>query len=107
MWCWLAVRTDLGLESSVNEGAPTCVTVESKTFAMFKVAGKIYCIDNRCTHVGGPLCRGRLASFIVQCPLHGSRFDIRTGQVVGPPAQTPVRSYAVTVEGGHVWADVV
>ncbi len=53
--------------------------------ALFKVGGKVYCLDNSCTHVGGPLCQGTLHGTVVQCPLHGSRFDVRSGQVVGPP----------------------
>ena len=100
------MRTDLGPDTNVKEGGSTCVTVGAKTFALFRVSGKIYCVDNRCTHVGGPLCKGRLAGFIVQCPLHGSRFDVRTGEVVGPPARSPVQSFAVSLEGGHVWAEV-
>ena len=60
----------------------------------------------RCTHLGGPLCEGTLREFVVQCPWHGSRFDIRSGQVVGPPARSAVRMYPTTVEGGKVWVDL-
>jgi nitrite reductase/ring-hydroxylating ferredoxin subunit len=100
------VRVDLGPEANVKEGGSACVTVGARTFALFRVAGKIYCIDNTCTHAGGPLCKGRLDGFIVQCPWHGSRFDVRTGEVVGPPARTAVKAHSVTVEAGEVWADV-
>jgi nitrite reductase/ring-hydroxylating ferredoxin subunit len=100
------MRTDLGAVETVAEGAPTCVTVGAQTFALFKVSGTIYCLDNRCTHVSGPLCKGRLDGFVVQCPWHGSRFDVRTGAVVGPPARTPVKAYSVSVEGGRIWAEV-
>lgn len=82
------------------------MTVEGRTFALFRVTGKIYCLENRCTHVGGPLCKGRLDGFVIQCPWHGSRFDVRTGEVVGPPAQAPVKAYRATVEAGKVWADM-
>lgn len=82
------------------------MTVGGRTVALFKVTGKIFCLENRCTHLGGPLCKGRLDGSIVQCPWHGSRFDVRTGSVVGPPARVPVKSYSVTVEGGEIWADL-
>jgi 3-phenylpropionate/trans-cinnamate dioxygenase ferredoxin subunit len=82
------------------------VTVAAQTYALFKVSGIIYCVANRCTHLGGPLCQGRLESFVVQCPWHGSRFDVRTGAVVGPPARAPVKAYPVTVEAGRVWVDL-
>ena len=93
-------------ETDVPEGGAKCVTMNGKPYALFKVGGTVYCLDNRCTHVGGPLCRGKLEGPVVTCPLHGSRFDVQTGQVVGPPARAPVRSYPVTVNGGVVRADL-
>lgn len=100
------MRVDLGPEADVPERGPKCVTADRRPYALFKVAGKVYCLDNRCTHVGGPLCEGVLSEYIVRCPWHGSRFDVRSGQVVGPPARTPVQSYPTTIEGGRVWADI-
>lgn len=100
------MQADMGAEADVPEGGATCVTVDAKPYGLFKVSAKVYCLDNRCTHMGGPLCEGNLEGPIVTCPWHGSRFDVRTGQVVGPPARAPVRSYPVTVEGGAVRADV-
>ena len=101
-----SVRVDAGPESDVPEGTATCATLGQRAVALFKVGGKVYCLDNRCTHLGGPLCEGDLDDHVVQCPLHGSRFDVRTGQVVGPPARTPVRSYPAGVDGGRVWVDL-
>ncbi len=100
------MRADLGPESNLAEGGLSCVTVGGRTVALFRVAGKIFCLENRCTHLGGPLCKGRLGGPIVQCPWHGSRFDVRTGAVVGPPARVPVKAYSVTVEAGKIWADL-
>src|SRR5438046_8679970 len=98
------MRTDLGAEAGFPEGKPTCVTVGARTIAVFKVSGKTYALDNTCTHLGGPLCKGRLDGFVVQCPWHGSRFDVRSGQVAGPPARTPVKAYPVTGTAGRVGA---
>lgn len=100
------MRTELGAEAEVPEGAAKCAMANRVPVALFKVDGKVYCLDNACTHVGGPLCRGTLRDAVVQCPLHGSRFDVRSGQVVGPPARNPVRSYPVTIEGGKIWIDI-
>ena len=88
------------------EGAAKCATVNNKPYALFKVGGTVYCLGNHCTHMGGPLCEGDLEGFVVKCPWHGSRFDVRTGQVVGPPARAPVRFYPVVVQDGKVWADL-
>lgn len=100
------MRVNVGGEGEVPEGGAKCVTAQGKPYALFKVQGKVYCLDNRCIHVGGPLCEGDLEGFVVECPWHGSRFDVRTGQVLGPPARTAVRSYPTTVEGGKVWVEL-
>ena len=100
------MRMDMGPGAEVPEGGAKCITVNQRPYALFKVQGEVYCLDNRCTHVGGPLCEGDLDGNVVECPLHGSRFDVRTGHVVGPPARAPVRSYVVTVDAGKVWAEI-
>ncbi|TLZ82886.1 MAG: non-heme iron oxygenase ferredoxin subunit [Methanobacteriota archaeon] len=100
------MRVGLAAEEDIPQEGTRCVEVGGRRFALFKVNGQVYCLDNTCTHLGGPLCEGRLAGFVVQCPWHGSRFDVRSGQVVGPPARSAVRSYPTTVEAGKVWADL-
>jgi nitrite reductase/ring-hydroxylating ferredoxin subunit len=96
----------MGAEADTPADGAKCVTVNDGEYALFKVGAKIYCLDNTCTHAGGPLCEGDLDGFVVTCPWHGSQFDVRSGQVVGPPARTPVRSYPATVEGGRVWVEL-
>ena len=59
---------------------------------------KILC-DRQCLyHLGGPLAQGKLEGYEVQCPWHGSRFDIRTGKVVRPPAMRSEPTYEIKVE---------
>lgn len=100
------MRADLGLETDVPDHRPKCVRVDGRAFALFRVDGDLYCLENRCTHMGGPLCQGSLQAAVVVCPWHGSRFDVRTGQVVGGPAPTPVHAVPVTVDGGRIWAEL-
>lgn len=64
-------------------GASLAVRVGDLSIALFNVAGSIYAIDNICPHAGAPLARGPLGGSggaIVTCPLHGWRFDVRTGR---------------------------
>jgi nitrite reductase/ring-hydroxylating ferredoxin subunit len=96
------MRVIIGMESEVPEGGAKCVTANQRPYALFKVGGKLFCLDNHCTHLGGPLCQGTLRGSIIQCPWHGSRFDVTSGSVVGPPARTPVHSYPVSVEDGKI-----
>ena len=59
--------------------------------------------DDRCTHRGGPLSDGALTCGRVQCPWHGSQFDVATGAVAHGPAESPVAVHAVEARGGRLW----
>jgi 3-phenylpropionate/trans-cinnamate dioxygenase ferredoxin subunit len=89
--------------SEIPEGTMKIVKLMGHEISIANVEGQFYAFPNNCTHAGGPLGRGRLKGFVVQCPLHGSKFDIRTGAVVTSPAQTPLRTFVVKVEKGTVW----
>ena len=65
--------------------------------------GDIYAIDDTCTHQDASLADGWLEGCEVECPLHASRFDLRTGAVDAPPAKKPVRTHEVSVDGGDVY----
>jgi 3-phenylpropionate/trans-cinnamate dioxygenase ferredoxin component len=65
--------------------------------------GEIYAIDDTCTHQDASLADGWLEGCEVECPLHASRFDLRTGRVDAPPAKLPVRTHRVVVEDGTVY----
>lgn len=78
------------------------VEVNDERICLANVNGKYYAIGNVCTHMGGPLAEGKLEDYIVQCPWHGSRFDIRSGEVVRPPAMKPESTYEVKVENNDI-----
>lgn len=65
--------------------------------------GELYAIDDTCTHQDASLADGWLEGCEVECPLHASRFDLRTGKVDAPPAKKPVRTHEVSVDGGDVY----
>jgi 3-phenylpropionate/trans-cinnamate dioxygenase ferredoxin component len=71
--------------------------------AVFNADGKLYAIDDTCTHQDASLADGWLEGCVVECPLHGSCFDLRTGQVSGPPAKRPVRTHRVVVLAGMIY----
>ena len=68
--------------------------------------GHFYAIDDVCTHENFLLSGGELIDYEVECPQHGSRFDVRTGKVTGLPAVIPAKTFPVSVEGGDVYVDV-
>ena len=65
--------------------------------------GEVLAIDDTCTHQDASLADGWLEACEVECPLHASRFDLRTGQVDAPPAKIGVRAHTVNVEGDDVY----
>lgn len=92
--------------SDVSVGTGKVVQAGGKTLALFNVGGTFYALDNRCTHMGGPLGEGAVEANRVTCPWHGSIFNITTGEVVGPPARRPVATFLVHVEGNEVFVDL-
>jgi 3-phenylpropionate/trans-cinnamate dioxygenase ferredoxin subunit len=67
--------------------------------------GELYAIDDTCTHQDASLSDGWLDGCQVECPLHSSRFDLRTGAVDAPPAKVAVRTHRVVVAGGTVYVE--
>ena len=78
------------------------VEVLGKSILLSMVNGEVYTIDAVCSHEGGPLEDGILDGFEVECPWHGSRFDVRTGEVRNPPADTPQLAYEVKIDGDWI-----
>ena len=78
------------------------VEIAGENICLINVEGKYYAIGNVCTHEGGPLAEGTLEGYEVECPWHGSKFDIRTGKVTRPPANEPESNYEVKVEGNDI-----
>src|SRR5690348_3815146 len=68
--------------------------------------GEVFAISDLCTHEEVELSDGELDEDVVECPLHGSCFNVRTGAVAGLPATEPVATYPVTVEDGEVFVEV-
>lgn len=73
--------------------------------AVFNADGTYYAVDDTCTHQDASLADGWLEGCQVECPLHASAFDLRTGLPTGPPAKRPVRTYPVTVDDGVIYVD--
>ena len=75
--------------------------------AVFNVGGTFCATEDKCTHRQGPLSKGKLDGSTVTCPLHGSQFNVCTGEVLRGPATDPLKTYRVIVDGdiGRVEAD--
>jgi nitrite reductase/ring-hydroxylating ferredoxin subunit len=78
------------------------VDVAGEKVCIINIEGNFYAIGNVCTHMGGPLNEGTFEGFDVECPWHGSKFDVRTGQPTKPPAGQAVSSYEVKVQDNKI-----
>ncbi|HEY6883766.1 MAG TPA: non-heme iron oxygenase ferredoxin subunit, partial [Nitrososphaeraceae archaeon] len=78
------------------------VEVAGEKICVANIGGKYYAIGNVCTHVGGPLAEGTLEGYEVECPWHGSKFDVRTGKPTRPPATRSEPTYELKVDGNKI-----
>ena len=92
----------VGSTSDVPEGKMKKVIVGGSQVLVANVKGKYYAIGDVCTHFGGPLDQGVLNGQEVQCPWHGSHFDVTSGQVKRGPATKPEPVYEVKVEQNNI-----
>ena len=74
--------------------------------AVLRDGDEWYAVDDECSHAAIPLSEGDIEGCEIECWLHGSRFDLRTGKPTGLPATEPVAIYPVKVDGDDVLVDV-
>jgi len=91
----------------VAPGTAAQAEVDGRIVALVRETdGTFHAVDDKCSHANVSLSEGEVDGCALECWLHGSRFDLRTGQPSGPPAITPVAVYPVKVEGDDVLVDV-
>ncbi|HSS11753.1 MAG TPA: non-heme iron oxygenase ferredoxin subunit [Acidimicrobiales bacterium] len=102
----MAEFVEVARVDDVPAGTANLVQVGGVQLALVNVDGNFYAVDNECPHRGGFLGEGEINSdwhdWALECPLHASVFDVRTGEVLSPPAAEPVRTYEVRVDQGFV-----
>jgi 3-phenylpropionate/trans-cinnamate dioxygenase ferredoxin subunit len=78
------------------------IDVNGQRILLANIDGRFYATADTCTHEDASLSTGSLKGELVKCPLHGSRFNVRTGEALEEPAEENLRTYAVRVEGGSI-----
>jgi 3-phenylpropionate/trans-cinnamate dioxygenase ferredoxin subunit len=89
----------IGSPKDVPEGTMHVFDVEGTKVNVANANGHLYAFDDTCTHAGCSLAMGELDGTTVTCACHGSQFDVVSGAVLRGPAQSPVRSRMVQVDG--------
>jgi 3-phenylpropionate/trans-cinnamate dioxygenase ferredoxin subunit len=89
--------------SEVPEEGAIGVEVAGVPVAVIRADGELFALQDVCSHEEVPLSEGEIYDHTVECWLHGSCFDLRSGKPTGPPATKPVPTYPVKVDGGDVY----
>lgn len=86
----------------VKPGKLQCSSIAGQRILLANVDGEIFATDEFCTHEEHSLCNGALRGELVSCSLHGSRFNVRTGEPQEEPARVALRTYPVRIEGEDI-----
>ena len=89
-------------------GSSKIVRHGSLFVGVYNCGGELYAIEDRCSHDDGPLAEGEMDedACTVECPRHGSVFDLRTGKPLNLPAYVPIDTFPVSIDGGVVRLEV-
>lgn len=93
-------------KNDIPNGEALAVEAGGQPLALVRVGEDVYCIHDICTHEHAHLSEGFCEGHEIECPLHGSIFDVRTGEVKSLPATEDVKTYNVKVEGDDVLVEV-
>ena len=91
--------------TELQPGSCLSVEAESVGLALCNVNGTIYALDNTCPHAEGPLGEGCLEGELIECPWHGWRYNVRTGERPENP-EIKIACYPVRIEDGLIWVSI-
>ena len=102
----MAKVEQVGTVHDIPPGEMKRVEVGGKGVLLVNLDGELLALAAECTHAGGPLEEGFLEDGEIECPWHGGRFDVKNGEVTGPPPMVHLAKYKVWVQGEEVLVDV-
>lgn len=96
--------TAVAATAELPPGTSKRVYVDTEAVALYNVDGTYYAVSDRCTHGRASLSEGSVdsGSCVLECPWHGGRFDLKTGQPLAGPPQVAVKTFDVKVDGDHI-----
>ncbi len=88
-----------------REGEAVAAVIGDQEIAVAHDGEEYFAVEDICSHAAVALSEGEVADCTVECWLHGSRFDLRTGKPIGPPATDPVATFPLEVRGDEIYVD--
>jgi 3-phenylpropionate/trans-cinnamate dioxygenase ferredoxin subunit len=96
--------------ADVPEDEAVAVTLEAQEIAVARNGDEVFAVEDICSHAAVALSEGEVEECTLECWLHGSRFDLRTGKPTGLPATEPVATFAAEVredpDGPAIYVDI-
>ena len=92
--------------ADVPEDEAVGVTLGTQGVAVARHGDEVFAVEDSCSHADVPLSEGEVEDCTVECWLHGSKFDLRTGKPTGLPATEPVATFPVDVRDGDIYIDI-
>lgn len=99
----MTVRVRLADLADLPMGRGTCVAAAGHRIALFRIGDEVFGIADLCSHAEASLAEGEVFDGAVECPRHGSEFDLRTGEPGSLPATRPVHVYPLEITDGAVY----
>ena len=98
---------EIGMLADVPPGTARAFAVQGTAIAVFNIDGDLYALDDTCSHAEASLSEGEIDpdELCVECPLHGSQFDLQSGLPRTLPAFEPVQVYKVWHEGDKLFLE--
>jgi 3-phenylpropionate/trans-cinnamate dioxygenase ferredoxin component len=97
---------EVAAEDSIGEDEALGVSVGQHQIMLCRNGGKLFALDNVCTHQYALLSDGYVENGCIECPLHQGRFDLKTGAPMGAPVTEPVKVYPLRTDGGKIFVEV-
>lgn len=97
------MKVEIGALDTLPRDRGIRVTLGDERIAMFRVGDEVFAIGDTCSHAEASLAEGEVFDHEVECPRHGSEFDLITGKPLSLPATKPVPTYQVLIEDGIVY----
>ena len=92
--------------TSLRDESAIGVEIDDTPVCLVKTQGEVFAISDICSHADVNLSDGEVEDGTVECWLHGSRFDVRSGQPTGLPANRPVPTYPVKIDGDDILVSI-
>jgi 3-phenylpropionate/trans-cinnamate dioxygenase ferredoxin subunit len=99
------MRSAVAATHELKPGEMKRVSLDGKRLLLANAEGQYYCVDEMCSHEDYSLYFGCIQGKRIKCSLHGSYFDLASGQPLNEPAECPIRTYPVSVVDGRVWVE--